>query len=115
MSDAAPKLEELAPNGGSKTERAEGDSAMAVDDAKATATKANGAEGAEGETVEGKQDLKRIEDEFTQLKEKFFAEKLAGIKTEIEQIELGTASLTATPTHHPGTPTPHLLSPHLIY
>ena len=89
MSDAAPKLEELAPNGGSKTERAEGDTAMAVDDAK-SGSKANGAEGAEGETGEGKQDLKKIEDEFTQLKEKFFAEKLAAIKVEIEQIELGT-------------------------
>lgn len=92
LSDAAPKLEELAPNGGSKTERADGDSAMAVDDAK-SGSKPNGAEAGEGESAEGKQDLKKIEDEFTQLKEKFFAEKLAAIKAEIEQIELGTSPL----------------------
>jgi len=64
---------------------------MAVDESK-TSSKPNGAEGSDGDKEEGKQDLKSIEDEFTQLKEKFFSDKIAAVKAEIEQIEIGTQS-----------------------
>jgi len=63
---------------------------MAVDDTKFS-SKPNGTEGSDGDKEEGKQDLKSIEDEFTQLKEKFFSDKIAAVKAEIEQIELGTS------------------------
>lgn len=102
ISDVAPKLDELTSNGGAKTERAEADGAMDVDEGKSSA-KPNGSEAAEGEGPEGKQDLKKIEDEFTQLKEKFFAEKLANIKAEIEQIELGTSLSPPSPPYSPST------------
>lgn len=43
------------------------------------------------------EELKKIEQEFTALKEKLFADKMAAIKREVEQLQDGTYSrLTAT-------------------
>lgn len=83
----------MGSNGGSPSDRPQDDNAMAIDDSK-SASKTNGADGNDGEKEENKQDLKSIEDEFTQLKEKFFSDKIAAVKAEIEQIELGTLLIT---------------------
>jgi hypothetical protein len=89
FSEDAPKLSDLAANGGTSADRPSDDNAMAVDDSKAP-SKPNGPGGPDSDKQEDKQDLKSIEDEFTQLKEKFFSDKIAAVKAEIEQIELGT-------------------------
>lgn len=89
LSEDAPKVSDMGSNGASPSDRPQDDNAMAIDDSKST-SKANGTDGNEGDKEENKQDLKSIEDEFTQLKEKFFSDKIAAVKAEIEQIELGT-------------------------
>jgi hypothetical protein len=89
FSDGAPKISELAGNGTATSDRAEDGNAMATDDPKPT-SKANGSDTTTGDKDEEKQDLKSIEDEFTQLKEKFFSDKIAAVKAEIEQVEAGT-------------------------
>ena len=88
FSEGAPKISELAANGTGTSERVEGDNAMATDEPKPS-TKPNGSDGATGDKEEEKQDMKSIEDEFTQLKEKFFSDKIAAVKAEIEQVEAG--------------------------
>lgn len=97
FSEDAPKLSDLAANGGTSADRPSDDNAMAVDDSKAP-SKPNGPGGPDSDKQEDKQDLKSIEDEFTQLKEKFFSDKIAAVKAEIEQIELGTF-LQPSPIH----------------
>lgn len=93
IGEGAPKLPELGSNGGAGSDATQDNNAMAVDNAK-TSSKANGADGSQGDKEEDKQDLKSIEDEFTQLKEKYFSDKLAAVKTEIEQLEQGTFLLS---------------------